>query len=88
MGASHKKTQSGTFRLLHAKNTSRPQLRFREKIDNSNTPFVPKLFVKPNALKPLPEGKGFIFCWVTYLRVLDTHLSSRSRGEFIDCKNK
>nr|XP_009936829.1 PREDICTED: exosome component 10 [Opisthocomus hoazin] len=56
MGASHKKTQSGTFRLLHAKNTSRPQLRFREKIDNSNTPFVPKLFVKPNALKPLPEA--------------------------------
>ncbi|NXT89005.1 EXOSX protein, partial [Anhinga rufa] len=55
-GESHKRTQSETFRLLHAKNISRPQLKFREKIDNSNTPFVPKLFIKPNALKPLPEA--------------------------------
>ncbi|NWS71315.1 EXOSX protein, partial [Crotophaga sulcirostris] len=55
-GEAHKRTQSGTFRLLHAKNISRPQLKFREKIDNSNTPFVPKLFIKPNALKPLPEA--------------------------------
>ncbi|XP_027514035.1 exosome component 10 isoform X1 [Corapipo altera] len=55
-GEFHKRTQSETFRLLHAKNISRPQLKFREKIDNSNTPFVPKLFIKPNALKPLPEA--------------------------------
>ncbi|NWU95196.1 EXOSX protein, partial [Upupa epops] len=55
-GEFHKKSQSETFRLLHAKNISRPQLKFQEKIDNSNTPFVPKLFVKPNALKPLPEA--------------------------------
>ncbi|NXT00026.1 EXOSX protein, partial [Jacana jacana] len=55
-GEYHKRAQSETFRLLHAKNISRPQLKFREKIDNSNTPFVPKLFIKPNALKPLPEA--------------------------------
>ncbi|NXO59382.1 EXOSX protein, partial [Aramus guarauna] len=55
-GESHKRSQTETFRLLHAKNISRPQLKFREKIDNSNTPFVPKLFIKPNALKPLPEA--------------------------------
>ncbi|NXI51201.1 EXOSX protein, partial [Chloroceryle aenea] len=55
-GESHKRSQSETFRLLHAKNISRPQLKFREKVDNSNTPFVPKLFIKPNALKPLPEA--------------------------------
>ncbi|NWI12298.1 EXOSX protein, partial [Crypturellus soui] len=55
-GESHKRTKSETFRLLHAKNICRPQLKFREKIDNSNTPFVPKLFIKPNALKPLPEA--------------------------------
>ncbi|XP_030363631.1 exosome component 10 [Strigops habroptila] len=55
-GDSHKRNQTETFRLLHAKNISRPQLKFREKIDNSNTPFVPKLFIKPNALKPLPEA--------------------------------
>ncbi|NWW86671.1 EXOSX protein, partial [Rhynochetos jubatus] len=55
-GEFHKRAQSETFRLLHAKNIARPQLKFREKIDNSNTPFVPKLFIKPNALKPLPEA--------------------------------
>ncbi|NXC43334.1 EXOSX protein, partial [Penelope pileata] len=55
-GEYHKRAKSETFRLLHAKNISRPQLKFREKIDNSNTPFVPKLFIKPNALKPLPEA--------------------------------
>uniref|UniRef100_A0A6I8N230 Exosome complex component 10 n=1 Tax=Ornithorhynchus anatinus TaxID=9258 RepID=A0A6I8N230_ORNAN len=52
-GESKKKTKSETFHLLHAKNILRPQLRFREKIDNSNTPFVPKIFIKPNAQKPL-----------------------------------
>nr|XP_060614876.1 exosome component 10 isoform X1 [Anolis sagrei ordinatus] len=50
-----KRSRPETFRLLHARNILRPQLRFREKVDNSNTPFVPKLFVKPNAMKPLPE---------------------------------
>lgn len=45
---------SETFRLLHAKNIARPQLKFKDKIDNSNTPFIPKIFIKPNALKPLP----------------------------------
>lgn len=48
-------SRSETFRLLHAKNVTRPQLKFKEKIDNSNTPFVPKIFIKPNALKPLPS---------------------------------
>ncbi|KAF6108642.1 exosome component 10 [Phyllostomus discolor] len=55
-GEYSKKTKSETFRLLHAKNIIRPQLRFREKIDNSNTPFRPKIFVKPNAQKPLPQA--------------------------------
>ncbi|XP_029434988.1 exosome component 10 [Rhinatrema bivittatum] len=53
-GESNRRTKSETFRLLHAKNIVRPQLKFREKIDNSNTPFIPKLFIKPNAQKPLP----------------------------------
>uniref|UniRef100_A0A8C7QSZ7 Exosome complex component 10 n=1 Tax=Oncorhynchus mykiss TaxID=8022 RepID=A0A8C7QSZ7_ONCMY len=42
---------SETFRLLQAKNVTRPQLKFREKVDNSNTPFTPKIFVKPNLPK-------------------------------------
>lgn len=53
-GEYKKRTKSATFRLLHAKNILRPQLKFKEKVDNSNTPFVPKLFIKPNAQKPLP----------------------------------
>ncbi|CAN9515579.1 unnamed protein product [Ophioblennius macclurei] len=48
-------SRSETFRLLHAKNVARPQLKFKEKVDNSNTPFVPKIFIKPNASKPLPQ---------------------------------
>ncbi|GAA6235442.1 exosome component 10 isoform X2 [Lates japonicus] len=48
-------SRSETFRLLHAKNVARPQLKFKEKVDNSNTPFVPKIFIKPNAIKPLPS---------------------------------
>ncbi|KAK0154863.1 Exosome component 10 [Merluccius polli] len=47
--------RSETFRLLQARNITRPQLRFREKVDNSNIPFVPKIFIKPNATKPLPS---------------------------------
>uniref|UniRef100_A0AAV2LY11 Exosome complex component 10 n=1 Tax=Knipowitschia caucasica TaxID=637954 RepID=A0AAV2LY11_KNICA len=47
--------RSETYKLLHAKNVARPQLKFKEKIDNSNTPFVPKIFIKPNATKPLPS---------------------------------
>lgn len=45
--------RSETFRLLQAKNITRPQLKFKEKVDNSNVPFVPKIFIKPNATKPL-----------------------------------
>ncbi|TRY54084.1 hypothetical protein DNTS_034504 [Danionella cerebrum] len=33
----------------------RPQLKFKERVDNSNTPFVSKIFIKPNAVKPLPS---------------------------------
>ncbi|XP_041801768.1 exosome component 10 [Chelmon rostratus] len=47
-------SRSEMFRLLHAKNVARPQLKFKEKVDNSNTPFIPKIFIKPNAIKPLP----------------------------------
>ncbi|XP_068603751.1 exosome complex component 10 [Brachionichthys hirsutus] len=48
-------SRAAMFRLLHAKNVARPQLKFREKVDNSNTPFIPKIFIKPNAIKPLPS---------------------------------
>ncbi|KAJ3587152.1 hypothetical protein NHX12_013542 [Muraenolepis orangiensis] len=44
-----------TIRLLQAKNISRPQMKFKDTVDNSNIPFVPKIFIKPNATKPLPS---------------------------------
>ncbi|CAH3037744.1 unnamed protein product [Porites lobata] len=44
---------SNNFRFLMAKNIQRPQLRFKDKIDNSNTPFIPVIKRKPNALRPL-----------------------------------
>ncbi len=40
-------------RLLTAKNVSRPQISFKDFIDNSSSPFVPRLKEKPHALKPL-----------------------------------
>ncbi|XP_070561163.1 exosome complex component 10-like [Ptychodera flava] len=49
----HDRSKSETFRLLHAKNIQRPQLKFKEKVDNSNMPFIPLLKSKPNAKKPL-----------------------------------
>ena len=41
----HQKLTQGqsSFKLLLAKNIQRPQLKWLEKIDNSNTPFVPTL---------------------------------------------
>ncbi|KAL1021159.1 hypothetical protein UPYG_G00009580 [Umbra pygmaea] len=54
-GDSGSRGSAETFRLLHAKNVTRPQLKFRETVDNSNTPFIPKILIKPNAVKPLPS---------------------------------
>lgn len=43
-----------TIRLLTAKNIVKPQLSFKEGIDNSNdNPWEPLLKDKPNSLKPL-----------------------------------
>ncbi|KAK3105991.1 hypothetical protein FSP39_010385 [Pinctada imbricata] len=48
-------TSSG-YRLLSARNIQRPQLKFKDKADNSNTPFIPKIKVKPNAVKSLEDS--------------------------------
>lgn len=45
--------QRQSFHMMYAKNTTRPQLKFEEKVDNSNVPFRPIIRHKPNALKPL-----------------------------------
>ncbi|XP_035205235.1 exosome component 10-like, partial [Stegodyphus dumicola] len=42
-----------SYKLLTAKNISRPQLAFKDKIDNTNSIFVPIIKEKPNSIKPL-----------------------------------
>lgn len=44
---------SQPVRLLTAKNIQRPQIIFKDKIDNSSSPFEPRIKEKPNSLKPL-----------------------------------
>ena len=46
---------ASAYRLLAARNIQRPQLKFKEKIDNSSHPFRPRIRVKPHALVTL-EG--------------------------------
>lgn len=38
---------------MSAKNILRPQLKFKEKINNKPGPFIPKIKEKPHSLKPL-----------------------------------
>lgn len=49
----HSNSQSTPVRLLSAKNISRPQLKFKEKINNKPGAFVPKIKDKPHSVKPL-----------------------------------
>ena len=42
-------------KMRSAETISKPQLLFREKPDNTIIPFVPRLFEKPHAIRPLPE---------------------------------
>ncbi|KAK5646684.1 hypothetical protein RI129_005148 [Pyrocoelia pectoralis] len=42
-----------SIRLLTAKNIVRPQTYFKDKIDNSNNPWIPRITEKPNSIKPL-----------------------------------
>lgn len=48
-----KESHEKTVVLRNARVTQRPQLKFLDKIDNSSTPFDPRITEKPNALKPL-----------------------------------
>ncbi|GAB5585904.1 exosome nuclease subunit [Umbelopsis nana] len=42
------------YKMLHAQNIIRPQLRFKDTIDNSsNMPFIPKITFKPHSKVPL-----------------------------------
>ncbi|KAG8179896.1 hypothetical protein JTE90_017428 [Oedothorax gibbosus] len=42
-----------SYQLITAKNVSRPQLTFKDKVDNSSSLFVPVIRDKPNSVKPL-----------------------------------
>lgn len=53
--------QGSSFTLITGKNIPKPQLLFREKIDNSNQPFFPKIKQKPNAQLSLEESLNIGF---------------------------
>ncbi|CAN7986364.1 unnamed protein product [Ixodes hexagonus] len=48
-----KDAKSSQFHLMAARNVVRPQLTFREKVDNSHSPFVPIIRYKPHSIRPL-----------------------------------
>ena len=46
------------LKVMHARNIARPQLKFKEKVDNSNTPFLHRLTRQPNCLPSDGEEEG------------------------------
>lgn len=50
--------QVGVFKFIHSRSVTRPQVLFRDPVDNSNNPFIPRLRQKANARVPLPEGES------------------------------
>jgi len=40
---------------MYAQGILRPQMKFRDTIDNGDAPFIPKIREKPNALVPLED---------------------------------
>ena len=55
--------QVGSYKFIHARNVQRPQLKFKDQVDNSNNPFIPLIRCKPNAKKALPESKSLsVWC--------------------------
>ena len=47
-----------SYNIMASRNVPRPQVRFKDQIDNSNTVFVPRIRNKPNARQPLPDGRS------------------------------
>ncbi|KAF0521493.1 exosome complex exonuclease rrp6 [Gigaspora margarita] len=50
------RARSGDINIVYSRNITRPQAKFKDKIDNSGAPFIPKLPNKPNAIIPLKLG--------------------------------
>ncbi|KAF9425478.1 exosome nuclease subunit [Podila epigama] len=50
------KTEKLDYKLVHAQHIVRPQLRFPDPVDNSNSPFIRKITYKPNAKVDLSYG--------------------------------
>jgi len=49
--------RSAPYKLLLAKNIHRPQLRWMDKVDNSNLSFVPYIKYKPNSVNPSEDNR-------------------------------
>ena len=50
-------SRTSSKRHLEVLNIPKPQLEFKDMIDNSSAPFVPLLTTKPNALRPLSASE-------------------------------
>ncbi|CAG8490079.1 10908_t:CDS:10 [Acaulospora morrowiae] len=52
------KAKSGPVNVVYSRVIGRPQIKFKDKIDNSGAPFIPKLPNKPNEIVPLKVKSG------------------------------
>ena len=62
-GHNNSSNSNTPVKLLAAKNVHRPQMKFSKFVDNSSSPFQPRLSDKPHAMKPLSillefDGEG------------------------------
>eukprot|EP00117_Sycon_ciliatum_P039137 scpid29849/ scgid28969/ Exosome component 10; Autoantigen PM/Scl 2 homolog; Polymyositis/scleroderma autoantigen 2 homolog len=76
-------TTPKSAKLIHSKSTTRPQLLFKDGVDNSSTPFVPRLTEKPNAVVPLPNVPKVVTDG-TASSALDMLLSSARQGAALE----
>ncbi|CAG8443871.1 9019_t:CDS:2 [Acaulospora colombiana] len=51
-------SKSGPVNVVYSRVIGRPQIKFKNKVDNSGAPFVPKLSYKPNGIVPFKEGSS------------------------------
>ena len=82
--------QSGgkqNVKMIHAQNILRPQLKFEDKVDNSNRSFVPQLKVKLHAKQPYDPSEfcsfflllSFAYFGSIFLLILKANSSPTSR---------
>ncbi|ORY07321.1 hypothetical protein K493DRAFT_310245 [Basidiobolus meristosporus CBS 931.73] len=70
------------YHLIHAQNILRPQLKFKDTIDNSaSTPWIRKIQEKPNALVPLDYGLPSSLTQLKVSEALANHMKNMGYGD-------